>query len=145
MAFSTASRASASDASALRHFAQQADADRLIVDEDLALAVGFQLAAQDQRFAFLDFEIGIVEHRGKARGQRGEFEGRRHACLVLAPAHQRAVGAVAQHEAERIEQDRLARPGLAGEHTQPAPEGEVERLDQHDVADGKPGQHALAS
>ena len=50
-----------------------------------------------------------------------------------------AVGPVAQHQPQRIEQDRLARPGLAGQHAEPAAEIEVERLDQHDVADGKRG------
>ena len=44
-------------------------------------------------------------------------------------------------EAESIEQDRLARAGLAGEHAEPRPERQVERFDQHDVADGELGQH----
>ena len=44
-------------------------------------------------------------------------------------------------ERDRIEQDRLARAGLAGEHAEACPEVQVERFDQHDVANGERGQH----
>ena len=127
-----------------RDFAQQADADRLVVDEGLALAVGPELAAHDQRLTILDLDVGIVEPFGERAGQRRKFEARGHAGLVLAAADEPAVGAIAQHEAERVEQDRLARAGFAREHAQPAPEGQVERLDQHDVANGQAGQHAAS-
>ncbi len=127
-----------------RHFAQQADADRLVVDEGLALAVGPELPAHDQRFAVLDLDIRIVEPLGQPLRQRGEFETGRNAGLVGAAPHQSAVGAIAQHQPQRVEQDRLARPGFARQHAQSPPEGQVERFDQHDVADGEAGQHSAS-
>ena len=42
---------------------------------------------------------------------------------------------------QRIEQDRLAGAGLAGQHRQPPLGRDVELLDKDDVADGKSGQH----
>ena len=78
-----------------RHVAQQADADRLVVDEGAAFAIGFELAPHDQRFAVLQFDIRIVEQAGKTARQGVEVEGGRNAGLVLAAAHQPAVGAVA--------------------------------------------------
>ena len=124
-----------------RQLAQQRDADGLVVDECLAAAIDFQLTLEDQRLARLDRDVGVVEQRGDAGRQRGELEARHHARPVLAGAHQPAVGPRAEHQAQRVEQDRLARAGLAGQHAQPAGEVEVQRLDQDDVADGEPGQH----
>ena len=55
---------------------------------------------------------------------------------------QRGFGAIAQHQAQRIEQDGLARPRFPGEHAETAPEIEIERLDQHHIADGELSQHS---
>ncbi len=64
---------------------------------------------------------------------------------ILAAADQPGVGARAERQPERIEQDRLAGAGLAGEHAQPGVELELELVDEHDVADGELPQHgALA-
>ena len=61
------------------------------------------------------------------------------------PARTSAVSARApKRQPERVEQDRLARPGLAGEHAKPGFEIEVERLDEDDIADGKLPQHRAA-
>ena len=70
-----------------------------------------------------------------------DLEQRRDDRLRLPGADQRGVGARAQRQPERVEQDRLARPGLAGEHAKPGFEIEVERLDEDDIADGKLPQH----
>jgi hypothetical protein len=59
------------------------------------------------------------------------------------PAHQPGVGARAGRQAQGVEDDRLARPGLAGERGQALADGEVEGLDQHDVADAQPDQHGV--
>ena len=64
--------------------------------------------------------------------------------LLLAGTHQARLGAVAEHQPQGVEQDRLARAGLAGEHAQPRPEGEIERLDQDDITDRERGQHGRA-
>ena len=59
----------------------------------------------------------------------------------LPAAHQPGVGARAQRQPERVEQDRLARAGFAGEHAEAGFEVEVERVDQHHVADDELPQH----
>ena len=125
-----------------RQFAQQCDADGLVVDVGPAAAVGLERTAQDERFARFDLDFGLAQHIAHQRRQRGKFECGGGAALFLACPHQPAVGPVAQHQPERIEQDRLARAGLARQHAEPAGEVEVERFDQHDVADGKPGEHS---
>ncbi len=69
---------------------------------------------------------------------------RGHHRLLGAVAHEAALGAHAQRQAQRVEQDRLAGAGLAGEHAEPGMEGEVEPVDQHDVANGEAEQHRRA-
>ena len=82
---------------------------------------------------------------------RQQLEGRmvaRHLELgadrtLLRPgAHERALGTAAQSQAQGVEQDRLAGPGLAGERGEPLSQIELEPLDQHDVADLEAPQHS---
>ena len=124
--------------------AQQAGRDRLIVDEGAAAAVGLGDAADDERLAGLAVEPVLGE-----QGQGGmigrQLEGDADHRLRLAGADQPAVGPHAEREAERVEQDRFARPGLAGQHAEARPELEVERVDQDDVADREAGQHGPVS
>ena len=87
----------------------------------------------DNRF---DVHFRFGQNRANTGGQLAEFKAGGDAGLFLTPAHQSAVGAVAQHQPQRVEQDRLARPGFPGQHAQPGTEIEGQRLDQHDVADG---------
>ena len=49
--------------------------------------------------------------------------------------------AVAEQQAERIEQDRLAGAGLAGQHREAGVELEVERFDDDEIADGQEPEH----
>ena len=62
-------------------------------------------------------------------------------ALLGAGAHQAAVAAAAECQAQRVEDDRLAGAGLAGEHGQAAGEAELQAVDQHDVADREALQH----
>src|SRR3546814_1077244 len=75
---------------------------------------------------------------GVAR-RRVEFGG--DAGLVTAVTDQAGIGAGAERQAEGIEQDRLAGPGLTGQHRQPRREGEVETVDEHHVPDRERGEH----
>ena len=52
------------------------------------------------------------------------------------------VGPRADREAQGVEDDRLAGPGLAGERGETRPDGQVQGLDQHHVADPQSDQHA---
>jgi hypothetical protein len=54
---------------------------------------------------------------------------------------QPAVGPFAEHQAQRVEDDRLAGAGLAGEHGKTRGELQIEALDQDDVADGQAQEH----
>ena len=73
-------------------------------------------------------------------GLDGELGGDRG--LLGAGPHQAGIGAPAERQPERVQQDRLAGAGLAGQHAQPRPEGEAEPVDQDDIADGQAEQHA---
>ena len=72
---------------------------------------------------------------------RLDVERRRHLPLLGAVAHQARVAAAAERERERIEQDRLAGAGLAGQHRQAGRIVDVEPFDQDDVADREAGEH----
>jgi len=52
-----------------------------------------------------------------------------------------AIAAPAEGERQRVEQDRLARAGLAREHGETLVEGNVEPFDENDVADRKMNEH----
>ena len=100
--------------------AQQADAGGLIVDEGAAAAVGADDAAQHQPVA-AGIEAGLGKH-GARRMLVGEREFGGDHRLRRAGADQAAFGAQAQRQAERVEQDRFAGAGLAGQHAQARPE-----------------------
>ena len=116
-------------------------ADRLVVDEGPRTAVGELHAAQDQRLVGGDVAVGEKLPR---RMLRRQFEHRRDLPLLHALADQRRVAARAKRQREGVEQDRLAGPGLAGQHGEPRREVEVEPVDQNDVSNRKPGEHALS-
>ena len=75
---------------------------------------------------------------------RGRREAGSDSGVVGARAHQPRIGPRSQCEAEAVQQDRLAGPGLTREHSQSRAERKVESLDQHDVANGESGEHAAA-
>lgn len=128
-----------------RQLAQQRHADRLVVDMGTAAAIGAHAAAHQQGLARLPVDLRLCQQRHDPGGTVGEFEGRGDAGLLLATADEPAVGPVAQHEAQRIQQDRLACPGFTGEHAQPAGKRQVQRFDQDDIANGKSGEHRFLS
>ena len=124
-----------------RERAQQPSTHRLIVDEGLGTSVRLDLSPDHQRFARLNLYVGIVQRLGNQRRQSGELKACGDARLRLSCADQRCFRPVAQHQPQRVEQDRLARACLPRQHAQPAPERQLERFDQHDIADGQAGQH----
>jgi hypothetical protein len=90
---------------------QRLDADRLVVDEGAGAAVGELHAAQDHRLIH-----GDVGQQRARRMFRRQFKHRGDLALLGALAHQGGVTAGAQRQREGVEQDRLAGPGLAGQH-----------------------------
>ena len=107
--------------------AQQAGRDRLVVDEGAAAAVGLDDAADDERLARLAVQPVLGEQRAAPDGPAGSSKATLTTACAWPGADQAAVGARAERQAERVEQDRFARPGLAGQHAEARPEFEVER------------------
>ncbi len=75
-------------------------------------------------------------------GRSATLEHRGELGAVGAGAQLALLEAVAEQQRERVEQDRLAGAGLAGEDGEAAVELEVERLDDDEVADRDQPQHA---
>lgn len=96
--------------------AQQRDAGGLVVDESLAAAVGGQGAAQDK----FCFRLQPVVAQEVLRGmRRRHVEHGGNAGLFLPVAHKPCVGARAQRQPQRVEQNGFARAGFARQGQQP--------------------------
>ena len=100
---------------------------RLVVDEGAAAAVGLDDAADDQRLAGLAVEPVLGEQGAAPDGRAARSKLAVTTACACAVPDQPAVGAGAERQAERIEQDRLARAGLAGQHAEARAEFELER------------------
>ena len=112
-----------------------ADRGRLVVDEGAAAAVG---ADMRRRISSSSSSSPCSSSSAWAAWSVGQLERGRDRWPASAPRRTRPrVAARAERQAERIEQDRFAGAGLAGQRARPHParEVEVEPLDQHEVAD----------
>ena len=119
--------------------AQQADGDRLVIDEGPAAAIGLDHAAQDQRIFNSDALFG---QGGEDRMAGGRGEGGGNRALRLPGPNQTGFRPEAAGQAQAIEQDRFAGAGLAGQHGQAGSKSEVQPFDQDHVADRERDQHA---
>ncbi len=124
--------------------AQQRRRAGLVIEKGAAAAVGLERAANDEGLARFGGDVVFGEQRRQRGSGRWRIECCRDARLIGATAHQAAVRPRAERQPQRIEENRFARAGLAGEHGQPALERQIERLDEDDVSDGKAGQHDRA-
>ncbi len=68
-------------------------------------------------------------------GRVAEIEERFHLGLARAAAHDIGRRPRPEHQGERLDEDRLPGPGLAGDHVEPSGELELEAVDDGDVAD----------
>ncbi len=125
---------------AVAELAQQADARRLVVDKGAPAAVAAQQAAQHDRLAG-GVEPGLAQDRlrrmvlpDRELGGDGRLGG--------AVAHQAGLGPLAERQPERVQQDRLPRPGLAGQHAETRTKRQIEPVDQDNFAYGQPNQHS---
>ena len=120
------------------HLAKRLRADRRIVQVGARATVGELHAPQNQTALRLE----VLRPDDGPGGVTGfEIERRRDLALLLAVAHDRTVAPAAERKRERVEQDRLAGAGLAGQHGQSGAELEVQPVDQDDVAYIKLGEH----
>ncbi|MNS51521.1 hypothetical protein D3C72_842020 [compost metagenome] len=123
--------------------AQGGDARRLIVDIGAAAAVGRDDAAQDQLLARRDLEAALGQQVDQGIIIRSGEDGGGDR-LLGARAHKPGIAARAERQAQGVENDGLACPGLAGQHGQPLPDLQVEGVDEDDVTDRESGQHGPA-
>jgi hypothetical protein len=118
--------------------AQQRGADRLIVGKGAGAPVRRLDAAQDHLALGVDLVVG---KNPADRMVGGDVENRGHLPLRGAGPDQAGIAAAAKGQRQRIEQDGLARAGLAGQHRQAADEIDLKPFDEDDVADRKGGEH----
>ena len=122
----------------LAEFAQLRQRHRGTVDVRLAAAAGVDGPAhQHARFVRVADVLRPhpLDHRGSGAELGADLRARR------AFAHHVGVGALAEREQQGVDEDGLARAGLAGEHGEAGREVEFERLDDDEVADCQRQQH----
>ncbi len=71
-------------------------------------------------------------------GERGILHRREFGAdlgFLLAFAHQSRFGALAEHDRQRVDEDRFAGAGLAGQHGEAGLEFQVEPVDDDEIAD----------
>ncbi len=95
---------------------QAGDADRLVIDPGRRSAGEADLAGADE------WAVGPLDPGGDPGG-------------LCAVANHAAVGPGTEGQAEGVDQEALAGPGLAGDHVQALAEGEIELVDQGQVLD----------
>ncbi len=124
----------------LSQFAQHLNRHRAAVDEAARRFVGFDHAPQH---AFLIVEeLMLLEPFGGGvcwfeREVRGHFGAR------AAVANDIAVGAVAQHQRQGIDEDGLAGAGLSGQHAEARIECDLKLVHDGEVTDIKVLQHVV--
>src|SRR5204862_3030266 len=96
---------------------QQRHRGRLVIDEGTAATVGTDAAAQGQHVLVVEPLLGEDRMSSVALGQVERGGDRR---LRRAAAYRARIGPGAEREAERVDQDRLAGAGLAGQRAEPA-------------------------
>src|SRR6202022_3269142 len=124
---------------AVAQLAQQPHTRGLVVDKGAAAAVGREQPPQNDGLAGI-LAPGLAQDRvgGMVAPDR---ELGRHRRLLGPGPHQPGLRPPAERQAERVQEDRLAGPGLPGQHAQARAKRERESVDQHDIADGQAEQH----
>ena len=116
---------------------EQADADRLVIDEGAGFAVGGKAAAQH--------DLAVMRHRLVLQQGARAMIGRRieHRCggALGSPGAYASAATPADREPQGIQQDGFARPGFAGQDIEAGGEFQRGLFDQHDVADRQRGKH----
>ena len=119
--------------------AQNFSRNPAVIHKSLPPAIGGDGPAQDQIAGFRRKARRLKHRQGGMAG--GQIETRRHLALIGALPHQISPALPAQHEAERIQQDRLAGPGLAGQDVQARRHRQFQPVDDQQIADFKAEQH----
>ena len=94
--------------------------------------------AQDARAVLL--QVALAQP-GLGFGNLRDVEAGENVRLVGTGAYHAAVGAIAQRQAERVEHDRLAGTGFAGDDAHAAAQFQIQLIDDGVVANGQMDQH----
>ena len=126
----------------LGQLAQLGDGGGAAVDPRAALALGVDDAAQQQRVlgAVGGVEAGFLQPGGEGGGA---VELGRDLGAGGALAHDGGVAARAQGQLQRVDQDGLARAGLAGEGGETGGEVQLQRRDDDEVLEAQAAQHQV--
>ena len=110
---------------------------RAAVDPGPAAALAVQAALEQQRFAGLDRKAVFVQPLLR---QLRQVELGRDLAARRALAHHAGIGTRAEGELQRIDQDRLAGAGFAGQHGKAGFELQVQGPHDHEIAQGHAAQ-----
>ena len=123
--------------------AQQLQRHGLAVQVRAAAAVAADEATDRQLVGRVDRLLAQQPHQRTTR--IAEVETAAHLGALGAVAHDFAAGATAGEQLQRIDDDRLAGAGLAGEHGQAGPELDLGGIDDRQIADLQVGQHRFTA
>jgi hypothetical protein len=133
---STSARCAAacpSDWCAFCQLGELRERDRVAVDERPRAALRVEHTAQ-QHLVGVAREL-VLDEPGGDPGLVAGGEHRRQLGPLRACAELPRLEAVAEQQRERVDEDRLARAGLAGQHGESGAELHVEGVDEDEVAD----------
>ncbi len=116
---------------------QHSDRRRLIVDEHAPFAVRDDLTPQQNMIRF-GVDPVCIEHRSRSRCQ---LEDATHNRLLLAMTNHVRRSLAAQQQRQRIDQDRLPRPGLSCQQVEAQPERSDRTVDHSIVFRAQLQQH----
>ena len=119
---------------------EEADGHRRVVHERAVAAGAGQLAPDDDLAVVVGDEPGVVENGARAVGA-SEREERLDRRRLGVGADHVGLRATAAHEHDRVDQDRLAGPGLAGEDVEAGGEGDGDGLDDGEVSEAQLAEH----
>ena len=128
---------------------QQAGADRLVVDEGAAAAVGAEGTAEDEDGiggSIIGVRGGVerlLAQKDARRVAAFDLEFRGDGCLRLALAHEAGFSPAAEGKTERVEQYRFARARFPGQRAKAGGEFHRQPVDQDHVRDGQGLQHGF--
>ncbi len=118
---------------------QHGDGNRLIVDKTPATPFCGLHPAQDH-LVLARIKAVFLQHLPDRMG-RARLENHRHHALFGALTHSAALRPAAHRKPQRIQQDRLAGPGFAGQRSQARPQRQARLVDQNEILNMQRDQH----
>jgi len=115
---------------------EHGDGHQRPVDRGPAFSFGLDLAAQNHISVFGGQAVLFEERR-----QLGTLHDGLDDRAVLTRADELGGGAVAEEQPERVDQDRLPRPGLARQERQPGTQVDLQAGNERDVVDSEQLKH----